>query len=479
VLSGALGVKICKNLNITDDNNNFTDDRNARKCLSCHSGWLPDESKRPPAFESGVTCESCHGPSRHWDVDHSDPGWRKKSAGDKEKLGMIDVRDPVRRAAVCYSCHIGNVEEGKFITHEMYAAGHPPLPGIEIETYAEAMPAHWRRLEEKGSFQFHQEYVTANPAQAGDASATALPRTKAVLAGGLVAWRESLRLFAAKSEMRTKPQTQPDYAVYDCQACHHELQAPAWRQSRFERGPQNEKRPGRPLLPEWPRALTKVGLAPLDDAQIWRELGALEGQFQRALGKQPLGGPDTIAAAERATAIVAFLDAKLPLLAATTIDERAALATLRQLYELPAGEWPDFHSARQIGWAIRTIETELRTMPRFPERLPAVDGDTLLKRRERTELDVANYQSWRSQSRRKAASDVDQLLRPLDDYLLLVPATGQKPIADTSLEPLLKKAGSYDPRAFRKRLKQAAIDAGRVNAGDQRVTARPEEPGHR
>ena len=62
---------------------------------------------------------------------------------------MIDVRNPIVRAEQCFGCHIGNAAEGKIITHEMYAAGHPPLPNIEIESYVAQLPRHWRYLDEK------------------------------------------------------------------------------------------------------------------------------------------------------------------------------------------------------------------------------------------------------------------------------------------------------------------------------------------
>jgi hypothetical protein len=32
----------------------------------------------------------------------------------------------------CTSCHVGREADGRFVTHEMYAAGHPPLPPLEI-----------------------------------------------------------------------------------------------------------------------------------------------------------------------------------------------------------------------------------------------------------------------------------------------------------------------------------------------------------
>ncbi len=34
------------------------------------------------------------------------------------------------------------------MTHEMYAAGHPPLPSVELQTFCEEMPQHWQTPRE-------------------------------------------------------------------------------------------------------------------------------------------------------------------------------------------------------------------------------------------------------------------------------------------------------------------------------------------
>ena len=52
---------------------------------------------------------------------------------DVMKIAFV-VRDPVRRTELCLSCHLGSTSENKMVTHAMYAAGHPPLPGFEMET---------------------------------------------------------------------------------------------------------------------------------------------------------------------------------------------------------------------------------------------------------------------------------------------------------------------------------------------------------
>ena len=79
---------------------------------------------------------------------------------------MTDLWDPVTRGKKCVSCHIGNPdpEEEKVVTHAMYAAGHPPLPGIEVATFSDAQPRHWQYLREKKAEV--QRTLDVNPDQA-------------------------------------------------------------------------------------------------------------------------------------------------------------------------------------------------------------------------------------------------------------------------------------------------------------------------
>src|SRR5262245_17776858 len=117
-------------------------------CLSCHAmGNLPGSAEAKLDLEDGVSCTGCHGPSGGegaWLGPHAQKTWRDKSPDEKFKLGMRDLRDPVIRAELCMSCHIGNADEGKVVTHAMMAAGHPPLPPIEMATFAKNEPQHWR-----------------------------------------------------------------------------------------------------------------------------------------------------------------------------------------------------------------------------------------------------------------------------------------------------------------------------------------------
>ena len=163
---------------------------------------------------------------------------------------MTDLWDPVRRTEVCASCHIGNYEQKKIITHAMYAAGHPPLPSFEPANFSDFQPRHWEYLWEKNPnrqkrLQWHD---TSN-----------LERAELVAVSGPVLLRESMRLFAdqAKANPAQPPGAAwPDFARYDCRACHHELRTGTISQNRV-----GAAAAGRPADPKWNHALARLGIS--------------------------------------------------------------------------------------------------------------------------------------------------------------------------------------------------------------------------
>jgi mono/diheme cytochrome c family protein len=131
-----------------------------KACLRCHATWPksndPDHAHQAPvALELGVTCQACHGPGRRWEEAHRfDQVWRVITPEAKASLGFYDVRSPVKKAQLCASCHVGDLEQGKFVTHEWYAGGHPPLPSFELANFQRQMPVHWKPLAEKKDFKY-------------------------------------------------------------------------------------------------------------------------------------------------------------------------------------------------------------------------------------------------------------------------------------------------------------------------------------
>src|SRR6185312_3755798 len=129
------------------------------ECLSCHGVVIRDPKLKDRSFDpnEGVNCVLCHGPFKEWVSKHSvfteREEWRQLSRREKqEKFGLTDLWTPSKRTALCASCHIGDLkpnEPAKFVTHEMYAAGHPPLPSFEAATFSDQMPRHWDYLQQK------------------------------------------------------------------------------------------------------------------------------------------------------------------------------------------------------------------------------------------------------------------------------------------------------------------------------------------
>ena len=312
-----------------------------RRCLSCHAGWSAGPTL-PPRRDLGVSCEACHGPSSLYDLPHTDPGWRSKTPNE-EATGMVDVREPRRRAELCLSCHVGNVAEEKVLTHDMYAAGHPPLPGFEVATFAQAMPPHWRRLSEKGDV-IRQDAVIRRAVheRAGD-----VPEVKSVVIGGVVGLRESVRLFRDRQAKADEVGGWPDFAQYDCSACHHELERPSWRQQRQQPG-----RPGQLFPPVWPTMLAELGLRHFErrDAASAKRL---RHDFEQGLAALLAATRGEMRGASES--LGDKLDELLGELDDVAYDDAAAAALLRDICELGQRRDLDFDSARQLGWAFQTI----------------------------------------------------------------------------------------------------------------------------
>jgi hypothetical protein len=171
-----------------------------------------------------------------WQADHVKPQnkeipWRTKAPTEKYSAGMLDLRNPVVKATLCVSCHVGNHAEGKVVTHEMYAAGHPPLPPFELASYMEGEPRHWGYATELKFFEsvkatdtwklfhFHPEKTE-----------TYLARHYAV--GAIASLRAEAEVLQGDAERAQKAQEPLDYARFDCYACHHELRSPSDRQKR-------------------------------------------------------------------------------------------------------------------------------------------------------------------------------------------------------------------------------------------------------
>jgi Cytochrome c554 and c-prime len=392
-------------------------------CLNCHS--TAEQGKGKQFFDreaDGVTCVACHGASAEWVEVHQrtdQSGWRGLDRRTKQdRYGMIDLWDPVRRAETCASCHIGSHSDGKVVTHAMYAAGHPPLPGFEAATFSEAEPRHWQYVGEK--LQTPERAKRLNPAP----NPRNLEQSQLVVLGGLVAFRESMKLFADPAAPDERPDTAetfaPDFARFDCAACHHDLRADNGASSRQLR--RRGGAPGRPVPPEWPLILVRLGIEATEPTQAASQEEQLQlglGAFQQGLKARPFGDPHRTGPAARS--LVRWTDSLLERLDRTLVDAAKARQLLLVLSKMARDNISDYDSARQIAWAFRII---------YYESVPDPKRDSV----------------------------VDKILTELavDLSLDLSPSQERTPI-ESCLSQRLKISADFDPRAFKKKF--AEIEA--------------------
>jgi hypothetical protein len=248
----------------------------APECLTCHATdtkvGVHKELKDRTAAEFltktgetdiGVGCTACHGHDGRYLAPHFSelpaagtafPAFRSRPPANKQSdFGLRDLRNPHVKAALCTSCHVGNPGEGKVVTHEMYAAGHPPLPPFELATFMAAEPEHWghgaempfladlAKSDAKKAWEFyHARAETVESSAARNVAVGSIAALKAEMAG-------------IAAELTKSKGSLPDFARFDCYACHHDLVIPSPRQEAGYVGA-----PGRPPLKAWVAAVPGV-----------------------------------------------------------------------------------------------------------------------------------------------------------------------------------------------------------------------------
>jgi Cytochrome c554 and c-prime len=183
----------------------------AKICLDCHSDNVPSE-KRGPKFQlsDGIGCEACHGGSEKWIESHAAESATHK---DNVALGMYPSEQPLKRAQLCLSCHLGTKD--KFATHAIMGAGHPRL-SFELEAYTANQPAHYvvdaDYDQRKGRIEGMNLWLT----------------------GQIENTRRMLTLL--QTDMYHSGGMFPEFAFYDCHSCHHPMDKIRWNAQRAGAG---------------------------------------------------------------------------------------------------------------------------------------------------------------------------------------------------------------------------------------------------
>lgn len=211
-------------LGIKDAQGKVLDQRAYDNCRACHATKVSDPVTQTVSFES-VSCEACHGPAEVWRDAHYQRSWNEQVAA---RRGFANTKDLTVRAGQCVQCHVGAAD--REVNHDLIAAGHPVLK-FELAAYHDMLPKHWNDHRER-TRATDFELALWNVGQQQTAQA-ALALTHARLA--------RLQDMAHAERSPVKP-VWPEFAEYDCFACHHDLVDSSWYRAQ-------EKDPG--VLAAW------------------------------------------------------------------------------------------------------------------------------------------------------------------------------------------------------------------------------------
>jgi hypothetical protein len=285
------------------------------RCLACHATPQLAEAAPSPTRDvmlfDGVGCEACHGAARgpkpwlqehlHFkDVRH-DPA---AQVAKYREYGMTHLQDPLVQAKVCVGCHVGAPADAEAHTplrdanHDIMGAGHPRLT-FEFTAYHDNMPPHWR---------------ADTPRRGTDAQSWAL--------GQLATARASVQLLEDRARRPDAPW--PEFAEYDCFACHTGLQEPSWRRANLF-GDRKKKgyRPGAPPYSVWSSTMLPH-LTPTPDKAVASAIERLSEAMSQRL-------PERKTAGNKTTTVLAALKALEKQVLATQYTEGIAAAIVKNL----------------------------------------------------------------------------------------------------------------------------------------------------
>lgn len=302
----------------------------AKICLDCHADNVP-EAKRGERFQlsDGVGCEACHGGSERWLSSHAEP---RVPHVDNVALGMYPTADPVKRAELCLSCHMGSRD--RMITHRIMGAGHPRL-AFELDTFTWMNP----------HYEIDDDYV----ARKGEVN-------------GIRDWGVGQGVAAANlldillDERHGSDGIFPELVLFDCHACHRPMSGQRW-----------SPRPGTGLAPGVVRlndanlVMFRHVLAAVDDSarqRILEQTRALHAATTR-------DRPATLAAARTLRASLAAL---LPRVAEHPFGKNTLSQVLDSIVgDGERGEYADFAGAEQAAMAVSSLLAAFESLEAIDE----------------------------------------------------------------------------------------------------------------
>jgi hypothetical protein len=306
----------------------------AKICLDCHADNV-DASSRGRRFQisDGVSCEACHGGSGQWLESHAE---QQTSHADNLAQGMYPTEQPIDRARLCLSCHLGTRD--KFATHRIMGAGHPRL-AFDLEVFTENQPRHYKMDE---------DYRERKPAIAS---------VNMWLAGLLVSSMQTMELL--QEAWFTRQSLTPELSFFQCHACHHPMDKLRWQ-------------------PEGGGAALPPGAVRLNDGSLVVLQSVLQILSHKMAGEleSAINALHTASMTDRASVVAqaAKLHQSLSSLESTLVNSRYSSAQITALRSglvkrAAAGRFRHFTSAEQAFLAVETLNIALGDNNRLEKQM--------------------------------------------------------------------------------------------------------------
>ena len=303
--------------------------REASICLDCHADNVP-AAKRGEKFQlsDGVGCEACHGGAENWLSTHYNAP--EVSHAANLQAGLYPNEDADDRADLCLSCHLGTRD--KFATHEIMAAGHPRL-AFELDTFTEL----WRTAGRQPHYRVDADY-----------------RDRKQIDGHSYTWAAGLlaegrhRLDLIQSNYFDIPGMFPEFAFYDCHACHRSMKTVQWRSLPRHGG----AGPGVPFINDGTFVMALALARAIEPDKVDGLLGAL--QRMHVAGSSSVNAIRS--AASDLDAILASIESRLTPAKLQNRERQILAEVLRTGAE---GNYLDYVSAEQAFMAVQMLVIEL------------------------------------------------------------------------------------------------------------------------
>lgn len=370
------------------------------ECLNCHSSATAakastNSDRLPPA---GVDCERCHGAAELWLAPHKRKDWKTRSPEDKSRMGFANLSDVLTRAQLCTECHVGGPERD--VNHTLIAAGHPRL-FFEFSTFHANWPKHWLRKTDENK----HPVAGAKPN-----SPSSLFEAKLWAVGQVMTAQSSLKLLHHRA---TKAQAWPEFAEWNCYACHHDLAPPSmWKAPAPERTLRNSFG-----WNSWPYAM----LEPLARQTYGPDLSGPQSPISGILKLRPRFTkplpPAEIIAAEAdlaAKSLQAWAEqlnqpeSAQKLLAPSSLESLRQSLVSKEAQQLVARDWDSATQVFVSIIAVRYAEKAARGVPAATEEATDKQIKVLLGTMQQT----LDFQDGRRSPRQSELRSLDTLLSP-------------------------------------------------------------------